>query len=428
MYDYFTYDAAGRLTKVACATNISATYNAGSELTTETTGSAVTTFGYDAEGDRTSMTPPTGTASSYTYDQEERLTGVSGPTTASYVYNGDGLRMSKTVNGTVTAYDWDQSGSLPLLIEAGATGFIYGPGGLTLEQISGSTADYFLHNWQGSTLGLVSSSGSHVASYAYNDLGTLTSSSGSVSTPLLFQGQYLDAETGFYYLQARYYDPSTGQFLTTDPLNALVPYQYTLGDPVNASDPSGEMITRGTIGSGVSGPTAVAPPPATDQAAYYHQISQETAAPPPVPAAPPQVVESTPSAAISAPSVSKATGCSGFCPGQWALAGAEGFAAFGGTVFGDPEPPPASSLKRLQPRVIDQMEEQGYNAEALKADAVGRSQVSRFNLYYDPETGSVYAVRGSTVVDTEMRLAEDGFGLEPAPPDLLPFDIPPEIP
>jgi RHS repeat-associated protein len=276
MSDYYTYDAAGRLTKVACATNVSGTYNAGSELTTQTTGSAVTKFAYDAEGDRTSTTPPSGTASSYTYDQEGRLTAVSGPTTASYVYNGDGLRMSKTVNGTVTTYDWDQSGNVSLLIEAGGTDFIYGPGWLTLEQISGSSADYFLHNWQGTTVGLVSSSGSQVASYGYDAYGNLTSSSGSVSTPLLFQGQYRDAETGFYYLQARYYDPSTAQFLTPDRLNALVPYQYTLGDPVNASDPSGEMITRGTVGS-VSGPTAVAPPPATDQAAYYHQVDKETA-------------------------------------------------------------------------------------------------------------------------------------------------------
>lgn len=33
--------------------------------------------------------------------------------------------------------------------------------------------------------------------------------SGSVSTPLLFQGQYRDSETGFYYLRANYYDPAT---------------------------------------------------------------------------------------------------------------------------------------------------------------------------------------------------------------------------
>jgi hypothetical protein len=58
---------------------------------------------------------------------------------------------------------------------------------------------------------------------------------------------------------------------------------------------------------------------------------------------------------------------------------------------------------------------------------VGQSQVARFNLYYDPETRSVYAVRGSTVVDTYYKLAGDGIGLEYAPPDLIPFDIPPDV-
>lgn len=329
-------------------------------------------------------------------------------------------------------HTWDESGSLPLLIEDGSTSFIYGPGGLTLEQVTGSTADYFLHNWQGSTMGLASQAGALVASYTYDAYGNLTSSSGSVSTPLLFQGQYRDKETGLYYLQSRYYDPSTGQFLSRDPMNALVPYAYAVGDPINASDPGGEMLTRGMIGSGISGPAAIAPPPPSNPAAYYHQVSQETTPPAFVDSvglsAPPQVIASVGAAAIAAPAPSKSAGCSGFCPGQWALTAAIGFASFGRTVFGDPEPPPASSLKPLQSTVIDQMKLQGYSAENLKADVVGQSQVARFNLYYDPETGSVFAVRGSTVVNTDFRLAEDGFGLEPAPPDLLPFDIPPEIP
>ena len=44
-----------------------------------------------------------------------------------------------------------------------------------------------------------------------------------------------------YYLRARYYDPTTAQFLTRDPLVAktMSPYGYAAGDPLNASDPSG---------------------------------------------------------------------------------------------------------------------------------------------------------------------------------------------
>ena len=56
-----------------------------------------------------------------------------------------------------------------------------------------------------------------------------------------FQGQYLDAESGLYYLRARYYDPTTAQFLTLDPAVARTMSRYTYGggDPINSSDPSG---------------------------------------------------------------------------------------------------------------------------------------------------------------------------------------------
>lgn len=51
----------------------------------------------------------------------------------------------------------------------------------------------------------------------------------------------VDAETGFQYLRARYYDPATGNFLTRDPIEALTrePYGYVGGNPLNATDPSG---------------------------------------------------------------------------------------------------------------------------------------------------------------------------------------------
>ncbi|MGC1184224.1 MAG: RHS repeat-associated core domain-containing protein, partial [Candidatus Dormiibacterota bacterium] len=251
----YTYDNANRLSTVT-AGSISTTlnYNSDSELTTSKAGSATTTYGFDAEGDRTSVAPAVGAATTYSYDQADRLTGVSRTgLSASYAYNGAGLRMSKTVNGTTEQYSWDQSGSVPLLIQDGATSFIYGPGGMTLEQIDGSgNPTYYLHDWQGSTLGMVNSSGAVVVSYSYDAYGNLTSSSGTVSTPLLFQGQYRDSETGFYYLQARYYDPATGQFLTRDPMAAGTgaPYVFAADDPVNGADPTGDLYAPAESGSG----------------------------------------------------------------------------------------------------------------------------------------------------------------------------------
>jgi RHS repeat-associated protein len=79
------------------------------------------------------------------------------------------------------------------------------------------------------------------ATYAYDAYGNLTASAGSVVNPFLYAGQYRDAESGLYYLRARYYDPTTAQFLSRDPLASMTgePYGYVNDNPLNGSDPSG---------------------------------------------------------------------------------------------------------------------------------------------------------------------------------------------
>ena len=58
---------------------------------------------------------------------------------------------------------------------------------------------------------LSNASGAVVSTFTYDAYGKLTASTGSVTTPLGYAGEYTDAETGFIYLRARYYDPATGQ-------------------------------------------------------------------------------------------------------------------------------------------------------------------------------------------------------------------------
>jgi RHS repeat-associated protein len=64
----------------------------------------------------------------------------------------------------------------------------------------------------------------------------------SATSPLGYDGQYSDADTGLIYLRARYYDPSTAQFLSVDPAveTTLSLYTYGQDDPVDQTDPSGE--------------------------------------------------------------------------------------------------------------------------------------------------------------------------------------------
>lgn len=237
----YSYDNADNITSLASGANLS--YDAANELTSMSQGGSTTSFTFNSEGDRTAVTPPSGTSATYTYDEANRLTAYSsGATNASYTYNGDGLRMSKTVNSVVEQFAWDTAQTLPLLITDGSTSYLYGPGGLPLEQIGSSRSVLFYHHDQiGSTRLLTDSSGSVQATYTYDPYGNILAHAGTGDTPFLYTGQYLDSESGLYYLRARYYDPTTAQFVTVDPVANLTHswYEYAADDPVNAWDPSG---------------------------------------------------------------------------------------------------------------------------------------------------------------------------------------------
>jgi len=145
------------------------------------------------------------------------------------------------VGAATFPYVWDVAEGSPLLLANLFTDYVTGPGGLPLEQITGSTATFYTHDELGSTRLLTNASGASVGTYTYSPYGMVTAHTGSVSTALQFAGQFTDNESGFQYLRARYYDPATAQFLSVDPLvqSTGQPYSYGNGNPVNHVDPSG---------------------------------------------------------------------------------------------------------------------------------------------------------------------------------------------
>ncbi len=86
----------------------------------------------------------------------------------------------------------------------------------------------------------------------FDSWGKLLSTSGSLAStlgknnPFRYRGYVYDEETGFYYLQSRYYNPEVGRFISSDVLlstgqgvighNA---YAYCLNNPVNREDSNG---------------------------------------------------------------------------------------------------------------------------------------------------------------------------------------------
>jgi len=252
------YQITGTVNGATNATSAE-TYDLAGELTQmQVTGPspATDTYGYNPDGDRTSMATGVGNSNSYGYDQADRLIlATVGITQASYGYDGDGLRQSKIVTTTqgvsTTLETWDTVEGLPLLLQDGMTTYVTGPDGLPLEAMSGTTVQYLLHDQLGSTRGVLDSSGALVGSQTYDPYGNLANRTGTTSVPFGFAGQLTDAETGFQYLRARYYDPATAQFLTRDPLESLTkqPYAYAVDNPLTFVDPNGQQC-NGASGDG----------------------------------------------------------------------------------------------------------------------------------------------------------------------------------
>ncbi len=243
----YKYDAANDPTTIGADTY---SYDAADELEKEALKTAtVTTYGYDELGERTKTTPSTGAATTYEYDQAGNLISVvrpkAGETPAisdSYGYDGDGLRASQTISASPSYLAWDVADELPLILNDGTSSYVYGPGGLPIEQINNEGHDtYIHHDQQGSTRLLTGEKGEATGSYTYGAYGEMTGHTGSATTPLGYDGQYTSSDTGLIYLRARTYDPATAQFLSVDPLEAITgePYGYVGENPPNLLDPSG---------------------------------------------------------------------------------------------------------------------------------------------------------------------------------------------
>ncbi|HET9060142.1 MAG TPA: RHS repeat-associated core domain-containing protein [Acidimicrobiales bacterium] len=196
----------------------------------------------DATGATTlTTTAPSGTTttSTFGYSQADMMTtaSVPGALPASYSYDSNGLLASTSSPAGVRADTWDMAAGLALLLSDGTNDYLYGPTGTPVEQagVSSNDVQYFVSDDQGSTRALFGASGSIDATFSYDAYGNLASSSGTASTPLLYDGQYLDPTTGLYYLRARWYDPGTDQFASVDPEVTTTgqAFAYAGDDPVN---------------------------------------------------------------------------------------------------------------------------------------------------------------------------------------------------
>ena len=105
---------------------------------------------------------------------------------------------------------------------------------------------YYIYDGHGNTRLLTNAAGTVTDRYAYDACGNLLQKEGETENDFLYTGEQYNANTGLYYLRARYMDPSTGTFISMDSYQgslydpvSLHKYLYANANPVKYTDPTG---------------------------------------------------------------------------------------------------------------------------------------------------------------------------------------------
>ncbi len=161
-------------------------------------------------------------------------------TTNTFAYNGFGARVSKSdSSGTTTYLRSGTSVVAPVVADSQA---VYTPG---ISERRGS-ASRFYHGDIKNFVEQTDSSGQIVSSQQYDAFGNLVSSTGTWSGPFAYGGRFgyqSDSDTSLSLLGHRYYDPTTGRFLTRDPIgDGRNWYVYVANNPIGLADPTGLQV------------------------------------------------------------------------------------------------------------------------------------------------------------------------------------------
>ena len=259
----YTYNELGELISTSGLVNASYQYDSRGNITSKTVDGNTATYAYDNEW-KDQLTAVNGIPltydangnlasygdSTYTWSHGKQLESVTNEKgTYNYTYDENGIRLTKpgytfnTFNGRVLA----QHGANNIYFQYNGDK----PIGFILNQ----NQYYYLTNPSGDIVGITDSKCDLIATYTYDEWGKLLEITAdnddnrqiAETNPLRYRGYYYDNETGYYYLQSRYYDPDLGRFISADDFSYvdtshelnMNAYSYCWNSPIALEDAEG---------------------------------------------------------------------------------------------------------------------------------------------------------------------------------------------
>ncbi|MFC1758296.1 RHS repeat domain-containing protein [Planctomycetota bacterium] len=224
------------------------------------------TFTYDAEGNLTQRTEKaTGNYTQYEYDHRNRLTHAADFDAADQLI-GEVFNVYDVFNRLIERTH-DPDGAGPSAAETRYTVYdgahawadFDGAGNVTARYLFGTGIDQIAARWRpgegtswyltdhlGSIREIIDSNGSIINSISYDSFGQiLHQSNPTAGDRFAYTGREWDEALGLYYYRARFFDPTTGRFISQDPIGFAAGdtnlYRYVGNNPLDYVDPSGNL-------------------------------------------------------------------------------------------------------------------------------------------------------------------------------------------
>ena len=141
--------------------------------------------------------------------------------------------------------------------------FQYDTNGTPLGFIYNDVQYFYITNQSGDVIAVTDKNGDAIGEYEYDEWGNILRAIGTSKSnqavlnanPLRYRGYYYDTETGYYYLQSRYYDSSICRFINADDYNYIDKnmavginiFAYCCNNSINFDDSEGTSSNSNII-------------------------------------------------------------------------------------------------------------------------------------------------------------------------------------